>query len=120
MTLPIKPQIYRDAIDALVALCKHGQGQIGARRVRAGLWNANATADFIPEQHRINLLLGRLPSEDREIIAEMLAEEVQTGVFEALKVIGGQFQVAPFQDGYEGAAFNDFIGRMQDWQWPEK
>ena len=120
MTLPSKPQLYRDAIDALVDVCKHGQGQIGARRVRAGLWNANATADFIPEQHKINLLLARLSAEDREIIAEMLAEEVQTGVFEALKVIGEDSQVTPFQDGYEGAAYNDFIGRMQDWPWPEK
>lgn len=120
MTLPKKPQLYRDAIDALVTVCKHGQGQIGSERVRAGLWNANATADFIPEQHKINLLLARLPSEDREILAKLLAEAVQTGVFETLKVVGEQFHVAPFHDGYEGAAFNDFIGRMQGWQWPAK
>jgi hypothetical protein len=120
VTLASKPQLYRDAIDALVEVCKRGQGQIGSDRVRAGLWNANAMADFIPEQHKINLLLARLSAEDREIIAGMMAEEVQTGVFETLKVIGEQFHVAPFQDGYEGAAFNDFIGRMQDWPWPEK
>jgi hypothetical protein len=113
-----KPQIYRDIIDELVRACREGQGQIGARRARAGLWNAGATPDRIPDQHEINLLLARLSTADRETIARMLADEVVTGVFESLKVLE-QFGVSPFEDGYEGSPFNDFVGRLDDWEWPE-
>lgn len=99
-------------------MCKAGQGQIGARRVREGLWNQNGTQDHIPDQHQINLLLKRLPANDREIIAGMLSHAVVTGVFETLKLLE-QFEVEPFKDGYEGSPYNDFIGRFDDWNWPE-
>jgi hypothetical protein len=113
-----KPRIYRELIDALVQECKHGQGQIGARRAREGVWNQNATPDFIPDQHEINLLLERMSAHDREILAGMLAHQVEVGVFESLKVLE-EFQVEPFKDGYEGSPYNDFIGRLADWNWPE-
>src|SRR5207244_10238350 len=97
-----KPQVYRDFIDALVHVCKDGQGQIGPRRARAGVWNKNATSDSIPDQYKINLLLERLSPEEREIIAEMLAHQVEVGVFETLKYLE-QFDIEPFQEGYEGS-----------------
>jgi hypothetical protein len=118
MSATSKPQLYRDVIDALVDVCKHGQGQIGAERAREGVWNRAATADFAPEQHRYNLLLARLSQEDRDTLAEMLAEGVVTGVFESLKALG-EFEIEPFTDGYEGEAYHDFVGRMDDWEWPE-
>jgi hypothetical protein len=113
-----KPRIFRELIDELVQVCKSGQGQIGARRAREGVWNQNATRDFIPDQYEINLLLERMSAHDREVLAGMLAQEVVTGVFETLKVLE-QFQIEPFKDGYEGSPFNDFIGRLDDWDWPE-
>jgi hypothetical protein len=54
---------------------------------------------------------------DREVVAQMLAVAFQGGVFIALRVLHGH-QVSPFEDGYEGSPFNDFIGRLYDWQWP--
>lgn len=105
-------------IDELVGVCKDGQGQIGPRRVRAGVWNKNAKEDYISDQHAINLLLKRLSAEDREIIADMLAHEVVTGVFETLKVLE-KFEVEPFKDGYEGSPYHDFIGRLNNWEWPK-
>ena len=117
MSLPGKPPSYRQIIDELVRVCHEGQGQIGPRRARAGVWNQNATAESIPEQHQINLLLQRLPATDREILAGMLAQAVVTGVFETLKVLE-EFKVEPFQDGYEGSPYYDFIGRLGGWQWP--
>jgi hypothetical protein len=45
-------------IDHLVDACRNGQGQIAARRVRAAVWNENASAEFLHDQHEINLLLG--------------------------------------------------------------
>jgi hypothetical protein len=117
MSVPTKSLTYRDVIDALVSMCRSGQGQIGARRAREGVWNRNATADYLQDQHEINELLSRMSATDREALAKMLAWEVVTGVFETLKVLE-QFQVPPFEDGYEGTPFNDFIGRLNDWEWP--
>lgn len=113
-----KPQLYRDVIDALVDDCRNGQGSIGPDRARKGLWNQNATAESMPDQHKFNLLLARLSQEDRETLAEMLAQEYAGGAFAALSVLN-DFAVAPFEEGYEGAAYNDFVGRMQDWPWPK-
>jgi hypothetical protein len=118
MSMIQKPKVYRDMIDELVQVCKHGQGQIGARRARAGVWNGNATPEFIPDQYAINALLKRLSVEDREVIAGMLAHAVETGVFETLKVLE-TFEIEPFKDGYEGSPYNDFIGRLDDWSWPK-
>jgi len=55
---------------------------------------------------------------DREILARMLTQQVVTGVFESLKVLE-RFKIEPFKQGYEGSPFNDFIGRLADWDWPE-
>src|SRR4051812_21386400 len=102
---PRKPQIYRDVIDALVRMCRDGQGQIGPRRAREGVWNPNASAEFLPDQHKMNLLLARLPAGEREVLAQMLAHEVEVGVFETLKALE-ELGVAPFDDGYEGSPYH--------------
>ncbi len=115
MSFPQKPKIYRDAIDSLVQMCRDGQGQIGARRARAGVWIEYAT----PEIDAINLLFARMSQADREVLAKLLASEVVTGVFETLKVLE-EYQISPFENGYEGSPFNDFIGRLDDWDWPEQ
>lgn len=114
-----KPQLYRDAIDSLVVDCRSGQGQIGPNRVRSGLWNPNASTESMPDQTRINELLGRLPQNDRDLIAQMLNQEYVGGAFAALRILN-DFGVEPFQDGYEGAAYNDFVGRLDDWSWPNE
>jgi hypothetical protein len=134
-----KPKLYRDIIDSLVKMCHEGQGQISARRVRDGIWDPNATPEslaaeeddgilppeVVAEIHRmkakeleINLFLKRLTLEDREILADLLSQQVVTGVFETLKTLE-EFNVPPFEDGYESSPFNDFIGRLDDWEWPE-
>ena len=113
-----KPRVYRDLIDALVRVCKEGQGQNGAKRARKGVWNQNAKQDCIPEQHAINHLLERMSIADREILAGMLVQQVETGVFETLFVLE-QFEINPFTFGYEGSPYHDFIGRLADWKWPE-
>jgi hypothetical protein len=114
-----KPRAYRDIIDELVAVCRDGQGQIGPRRALAGVWNPHIDASSAPDQHAINMLLARLPLADRETVARMLAQEFVGGVFATLKALE-TYGVAPFEDGYEGSSFNDFIGRLAgDWDWPE-
>jgi hypothetical protein len=113
-----KPVVYRAVIDALVKVCQEGQGQIGARRARLGVWNQNATDQVLPEQHALNLLLSRLDPAEREVLAGILVDEVVTGVFETLKALE-TFRIAPFENGYEGSPCEDFVGRLDGWDWPE-
>lgn len=115
----MKPTIYKEVIDQLVNVCKEGQGQIGARRVREGVWNENANENFIPDQHKINVLLQGMSADQRETLAAMLSQAVVTGVFETLKSLE-QFEIEPFKEGYEGSPYNDFIGRLDDWTWPNE
>jgi len=116
---PKKPQLYRDFIDELVDVCHNGQGQIGARRARVGVWHPSASAEHLPDQHQINLLLARLSEKEREVLAQLLSQEVETGVFETLKALE-TFGIPPFQEGYEGSPYHDFTGRLStDWDWPE-
>ncbi|MCC6669568.1 MAG: hypothetical protein IT458_00790 [Planctomycetes bacterium] len=114
-----KPRAYRDIIDELVAVCREGQGQIGPTRTRAGVWNPHIDVSSDPHQHAINLLHARLSWADREIVAQMLAEAFEGGVFETLKLLESH-GIAPFEDGYEGGPFQDFVGRLAGtWDWPE-
>jgi hypothetical protein len=113
-----KSVMYRNFIDEMVVVCRKGQGQIAARRARVGVWHREASARFLPEQHAINKLLKKLSVAEREVLAQMLADEVVTGVFETLKALE-KFEIPPFTEGYEGSPFNDFVGRMDDWEWPE-
>jgi len=113
-----KPQVYRDVIDRMAAVCLEGQGQIDADRVRRGVWNPNATASEFEDQHRINLLLASLDAKQRDLLAGILTDAFVAGVFETLKALH-EHDIQPFSEGYEGAPFNDFIGRLAgDWDWP--
>lgn len=114
----MKPKIYREVIDNLVAMCQHESGNTSAERVKSGIWNANAKPDFLPDQYAINEMLGRLSVPDRGIIANMLAREIERGVFETLKALEAS-QIPPFEDGYEGSPYNDFMGRLNGWSWPK-
>jgi len=115
-----KPLVYRAVIDAMVRVLREGQGQLGAELVRAGLWNQSATPTFIPEQHAINVFLQHLDSGQREVLAGMMVHQVEVGMFEALKVLE-EYEVPPFEDGYEGSPIHDFVGRVRgDWDWPEE
>jgi len=118
MNAPTKPQLYRDFIDHLVEMCRHGQGQIAARRITAGSWNQNASANDFADQHRVNSLLAKLGAADRQALAQLMSAEVELGVFETLKALE-RFGIGPFESGYEGSSFNDFIGRLNGWAWPE-
>ncbi|HVS35283.1 MAG TPA: DUF6547 family protein [Gemmataceae bacterium] len=100
------------------SICATAVKDKSALDARDGVWNQNATTDYLSDQHEINVLISRMSAADREVLAKMLASEVVTGVFETLKVLE-QFKVPPFEDGYEGSPFNDFIGRLDDWQWPQ-
>jgi len=110
-------RVYRDLIDELVRSCRSGQGSIGPRRARAGVWNPNITKTTDPEQHEFNELLAKLSKKDRGILAKLLSHEFFSGVHTALVALH-EAEIAPFDDGYEGTPFHDFVGRLDGWKWP--
>ena len=112
-------RLYRFLIDELVSECRQGQGQIGPDWARAGRWKAGAGELPDGAQRRISVLLAGMAPGDREVVAQMLAEAFQDGVFITLRVLHDH-GVPPFEDGYEGSPFNDFIGRLYDWPWPAR
>jgi len=115
-----KPKLYRDAIDEMVRSCHEGQGQISSRWVLSGDWLSHLDADTYPEEHATSQFVAGLSQGDRQILAKMLEQSFEGGMFNALVCLE-KFEIAPFEDGYEGSAFNDFIGRLTcDWDWPER
>jgi hypothetical protein len=107
---------YRTVIDRLVHECGE-QGQVGANRVRSGLWNRNAESAGLEDQVQVNQLVARLSDFDRQLLAQVLSEEFVGGVFQTLVALY-ELGVEPFDRAYEGSPFNDFIGRLNDWEWP--
>lgn len=108
--------LYRQVIDALVVACA-GAGQVSAERVRVGVWNVNADVDTDANQVTMNTLLGVLAPEHREALAALFAEEFTSGVYNALQVLKAA-ELAPFHAGYEGDPSDDFLGRLDGWDWP--
>lgn len=106
---------YRSFIDRLVEQCRNG---LYERKLATGVWNLNATTEIVPEDHRVNLLLADLSPEQRHDLARILTEAHVTGVFDVLVALYEE-SVPPFDKGYEGDPFNDFMGRMTGWEWPE-
>ena len=49
----------------------------------------------------------------------MLEEQFVGGVHETLVVLH-EADIEPFDDGYEGTPFHDFVGRLTDWPWPDE
>jgi hypothetical protein len=72
----------------------------------------------MPDQRSMNDLVRRLTAAERKILGQMLAEQFEAGVYEALVVLH-EAQVPPFEEGYEGTPFHDFVGRLRDWPWPQ-
>ncbi len=63
-------------------------------------------------------MLENLSTAQRAALASALAKEFQAGVFETLKLLEAN-QITPFENGYEGSAYEDFAGRLGGWQWPK-
>lgn len=102
----------------MVVECVQGQGQVSAHRVRVGVWNSDADQDSLPEQHALNNLLAKLDSTERELLAQLISDEFSSGVFNALNVLHVA-AVAPFELGYDGTPTDDFLGRLEGWDWPQ-
>src|SRR5258708_12566829 len=105
--------LYRKLIDEMVRACLEGQGQIGPKRARAGVWNANAVSDqgLMADQHAMNALLSRLSATDRAVVATMLEQAFRNGVHESL-VILHEAGIKPFDPAEQVTPFHHFVGPL--------
>lgn len=112
--------LYRQIIDAMVVSCSDA-GQVSAQRVRAGVWNTNAeeSPDTPAEQHHMNVLLASLSTQQRDALATLFAEEFASGMFNALEVLHAA-RLTGFAAGYDGDPSDDFLGRLDGWEWPTR
>jgi len=110
-------QIYRRVIDRLAHDTLHGQGQTASAAIRRGVWNPHVATETHPDVG-INELLARLSDQDRAILAEMVAESFRSGVHQTLVTLHEE-AIIPFDRGYEGTPFHDYIGRVNGWEWPQ-
>lgn len=111
-------ELYRELIDAFVHSCREGSGQVSAKRIRDGVWDASASPSTMPTEAAMNALLQSLAPSQRETLAKLVADHFQTAVFGVVSHLSWK-EVKPLDAAYEGAAFNDFIARLDDWPWPE-
>ncbi len=82
------------------------------------MWHEGASPGHLPDQHAINVLLARMSKGDRDVLARMLAHAFSGGAFAALVALH-EAGIKPFDKAYEGTPFHDFVGRLDDWPWPE-
>ncbi len=103
---------YRELVDTFVEACR---SNIAAHRVREGVWSHHADGRL--EDQQINALLDRLDPADRETLAQLLERSFSGGVHQVLVDLY-EHGVRPFDEGYVGDPFHDFIGRLEDPEWP--
>jgi hypothetical protein len=72
--------------------------------VREGVWNSNATSEFLTDQNAMNLVLAALGEDPRDTLARALNDEFVSGVHAALRVLHGA-QIDPFDGAVEGTPF---------------
>lgn len=110
--------MYRQMIDAMVVSCA-GPGQVSAERVRVGVWNPDAAdaPEVDTNQTTMNAILASLTIEQREALAALFAEEYASGVYNAIQVLTAA-ELEPFRQGYDGEPVDDFLGRLDGWEWP--
>jgi hypothetical protein len=114
-------EIYQELIDGLVEKSKNCVGASWARKGKAV-----GTDELIT---KLNALFEKLSEEERETIAQFVADEYMSGIYDTLTElewyvdcrdmkISVEDEELPTQK-YEGIG-NDFIGRRSgDWEWRE-
>ena len=112
-------QAYRDLIDALVEQCRSGQGDIWPKAARAEPHEPDLPPDDRPWHWRLYRVASKLTPEEREDLAMLLAQQFRSGVHAALVALH-EAEIPPFEDGYEGTPFHDFVGRLDGWEWPDR
>lgn len=124
MTDEDETRLYRKIIDELVHACRAGQGHLQGSGAGVEL-PKNRKREFETELAARWDLTSRLSqpgdvvltAADREVLAIMLQGAFESGVHCTLGQLHWH-KVKPFEKAYEGLPFNDFIGRLDGWEWP--
>ena len=111
---------YEEIIDQLVTETSHG---ISERLVaETGIFSK------APERQKFNLFVQSLSTEQRGTLAEMLHAERTSAIHDVLAVftwwatardLAFTYRSEPMPIGFEGGLHLDYVGRLNDWQWPK-
>ena len=114
MEPPRRPAIYREVIDALA-------DRVRRRALRSevpGQSREDWTLDSLPNAWAAKDFLEGLNESDGAMVAALLVGSYYGGIHDTLVVLH-EYEIAPFDDGYEADPFHDFVGRLGGWEWPE-
>lgn len=112
-------ELYKGLIDELV---KMSRSCVAANRVISG------EVCGVEAETGINDVLGKLNEKEKSILAQYVLDAYHSGIYDTLEqlewlreckgmVITVEGEVLP-AGKYEGIP-NDYIGRRDDWEWPE-
>jgi hypothetical protein len=108
-----RPAVYREVVDELVRRTRHGW------KLPPEPSFEDYFAAFMPDRQAVESFKARLSPADADLLYVMLANSYYGGFHDTLVVLY-EHAVAPFDDGYEGDPFHDYVGRLTgDWSWPE-
>ncbi|EGC02867.1 DUF6547 family protein [Ruminococcus albus] len=111
-------ELYKTLIDELVKISEHS---VGADNVRKGRVPA-------ADSEKINRVLAKLSSADREVLAAFVAEEYVSGIFDVLDLLEWYTCCRDMKISVDGEILptgkfegmqNDFIGRRGGWKFPD-
>ena len=111
-------ELYKMLIDELVKLSKHS---VGADNVRKGRVPA-------ADSEKINRVLAKLSSADREVLAAFVADEYFSGIFDVLDLLEWYINCCDMKISVDGEILptekfegmpNDLIGRRDGWEFPD-
>lgn len=118
---PSRPvDAYKEIIDQLVTETSHS--------VSEKLVSQQGIFSKAPDYQKLNALVQSLSIEQRQMLAQMLHAERVGAIHDVLAVlswwisareVGLTFRGQPMPVGFEGGLHLDYVGRLDDWEWPE-
>lgn len=111
---------YKEIIDQLVTETSHGVSERLVSEI--GIFSK------APDQQKFNSFVQSLSIEQRTTLAEMLHRERTSAIHDVLAVftwwatardLAFQYRSESMPIGFEGGLHLDYVGRLNDWQWPK-
>lgn len=110
---------YQHFIDHMVSV---RNSSLFPERLRTGKWMFHTP----PEEQKYQSLLDRLSPEDRELVAQIIQDAVDSAVFDSLKVLTeNEYRIRkenlelPWEP-YGSEMYYDYVERIANSKWPSK
>jgi hypothetical protein len=133
--MPTPLKLYKSFVDDLVGTPRNS---VGASRARRGVWNPNRPSRkdseilrrSLEKDQQYNQLLRELSAGQREVLAQMLQEEHNSGVFAVLSYLADEINLGGLRLSRDGVEFPvepfgtelyyDWTSRCDGDTWPDE